>query len=74
MPVALHTVAATSTRRPLLHCLIPTVLRLMAGPQPETQQITLADTYTDVHFTGAISPGNANVQPPFSTSDCGLSL
>jgi hypothetical protein len=30
--------------------------------------IALADTYTDVSFTGSISPGNANVQPPFSTA------
>jgi hypothetical protein len=31
-------------------------------------QIALADTYTEVNFTGSISPGNANVQPPFSTA------
>jgi hypothetical protein len=41
------------------------VTALVAGVAPRT---TLADTYTDVHFSGAISPGNANVQPPFSTA------
>ena len=30
--------------------------------------IALADTYTEVNFTGSIAPGNANVQPPFSTA------
>jgi hypothetical protein len=47
--------------------LIPAVAAtaLVAGVAPRT---TLADTYTDVQFTGEISPGNANVQAPFSTA------
>jgi hypothetical protein len=41
------------------------VAALMTSVAP---QIAFADTYTDVSFTGSISPGNANVQPPFSTA------
>jgi hypothetical protein len=44
---------------------VAAVVGLIAGIAP---QVTLADTYTDVAFTGGISPGNANVQPPFSTA------
>ncbi len=31
-------------------------------------QLSFADNYTEVNFTGAISPGNANAQAPFSTA------
>jgi hypothetical protein len=31
-------------------------------------QLSFADTYTEANFTGAIEPGNANAQPPFSTA------
>jgi hypothetical protein len=33
----------------------------VAGPG-----LALADTYTEATFSGAINPGNANVQPPFA--------
>lgn len=47
--------------------LIPAVAvtALVTGVTPRT---TLADTFTDVQFTGAIFGGNANAQPPFSTA------
>ena len=36
---------------------------LMIGVAPQMAQ---ADTYTEVNFSGAINPGGANVQAPFS--------